>query len=206
MDRYNRVIYVGSFAKSLFPGLRIGLIAADQYVENEAGVSVALIDEMVKVKAHLTNNTPTINQAMLGGLLLESGYSLREWSRPKFEAYRRKRDCMVGALHRHVGTYSREWAEGIRWNEPDGGFFLKLEVSFPVDDRSVEDCARRYGVIFCPMRYFYLENGGQCEIRLTFSNVTPENIELGVGRLAAWLKEETEKAVGARLEQVETFY
>jgi monomeric phenylalanine-4-hydroxylase len=44
LDRYKRVIYVGSFSKSLFPGLRMGLIAADQYVENDKGEQVQLID------------------------------------------------------------------------------------------------------------------------------------------------------------------
>ena len=83
LDKYNRVIYIGSFSKSLFPGLRLGLIAADQLIENIKGETVSLIDEMVKVKAQQTKNTPTINQAILGGVLLKYNYSLQEWSKPK---------------------------------------------------------------------------------------------------------------------------
>jgi (S)-3,5-dihydroxyphenylglycine transaminase len=188
LDKYNRVIYVGSFSKLLFPGLRMGLIAADQQIENEIGENVWLIDEMVKVKAQLTNNTPTINQAILGGVLLELDCSLSKWNRPKFESYKEKRDKMIASLHTHIGAYEQEWARGIRWNEPDGGFFIKMSLPFQVSSDDVFESAEKHQVIFCPMRYFYLRGGGENEIRLTFSNLSIEAIELGVERLAAYLR------------------
>ena len=188
LDRYNRVIYVGSFSKSLFPGLRVGLIAADQTIENEKGQAVPLIDEMVKVKAQLTNNTPTISQAILGGVLLRHNCSLSEWSKPKYDSYKRKRDHMLSALSRHIGAHADAWAKGIGWNEPDGGFFIKMTLPFHVDNAAVYQSASEYGVIFCPMRYFYLHSGGENELRLTFSNVSPDRIEAGVKRLSLYLK------------------
>jgi len=188
LDKYSRVIYVGSFSKSLFPGLRIGLVVATQKIENEWGESVALIDEMVKVKAQLTNNTPTINQAILGGVLLEMNYSLSEWSKPKFESYKRKRDLMLALLDEHIGTYANDWAKSIQWTKPDGGFFIKMTVPFVVDDAAVFESASRFNVIFCPMHYFYLEDGGEHELRLTFSNLSPEEIKAGVKQLALFLQ------------------
>lgn len=188
LDKYNRVIYVGSFSKSLFPGLRIGLIAADQVIENEKGVEVALIDEMVKVKAQLTNNTSAVSQAILAGVLLDNRYSLSEWNKPKFQSYKLKRDRMIAALDKHIRAFESEWSAGIRWTIPEGGFFLKVSLPFPVDTGSVHDCAAKFGVIFCPMRYFYLNGGGENDMRLTFSNLSLENIDEGVGRLAAYLK------------------
>jgi len=188
LDKYNRVIYVGSFSKSLFPGLRMGLIAADQQIENEVGENAWLIDEMAKVKAQLTNNTPTINQAILGGVLLELDCSLSKWNRPKFESYNEKRNKMIVSLHKYIGTYEQEWAHGIRWNQPDGGFFIKMSLPFEISNNDVLESAEKHQVIFCPMRYFYLKGGGEKEIRLTFSNLSLEAIELGVKRLAAYLE------------------
>jgi (S)-3,5-dihydroxyphenylglycine transaminase len=186
LDKFNRVIYVGSFSKSLFPGLRLGLIAADQQIENAFGETVPLIDEMVKVKAQLTNNTPTINQAILGGVLLNLQYSLSEWSKPKFESYKKKQSVMINALDKCIGT--QHWATDITWNRPEGGFFIKMTVPFTIDNEAVVECARSYNVIFCPMRYFYLGSGGENEIRLTFSNLSVTEIEHGVKQLSEFLK------------------
>lgn len=188
LDKYNRVIYVGSFSKSLFPGLRMGLIAADQRIENEIGNSVSLIDEMAKIKAQLTNNTSTISQAILGGVLLDLNCSLSEWSKPKFESYKQKQARMMQALDKYIGSYSGSWSRDIQWNRPDGGFFIKMTVPFSVDSNTVLESASRYNIIFCPMRYFYLQGGGEKEIRLTFSNLSPEQIEAGVKQLADFLK------------------
>jgi len=202
LDKYNRVIYVGSFSKSLFPGLRLGLIAADQKVENESGVSVSLIDEMAKVKAQLTNNTSTISQAILGGVLLDLKFSLSEISKPKFESYKEKQAVMMNALHKYIGAYEDDWAAGVSWNRPDGGFFVKMTVPFPVDNESVLESASQFNIIFCPMRYFYLKGGGENEIRLTFSNLSRENIEHGVKLLADYLKSKISKINAASLAEL----
>jgi len=188
LDRYQRVIYVGSYAKSLFPGLRIGLIGADQKIENEAGNIVPLIDEMVKVKAQITNNTPTINQAILAGVLLDLDCSLHEWNRKKFESYKYKRDVLLYALDRHIAAYRHEWSGQITWNSPDGGFFMKITLPFDVGDEDVVSCAENFGVMFSPMRYFYLKSGGLNEIRITFSNLSPQEIETGIERLARYFR------------------
>ena len=188
LDKYNRVIYVGSFSKSLFPGLRLGLIAADQQIENEKGETIHLIDEMVKIKAQLTNNTSTVSQAILGGVLLDLNCTLSDWSKPKFESYKIKRDCMITSLNLYIKSCKDSWAKGITWNEPDGGFFIKMCLPFSVDTGDVSLCAGQFNVIFCPMRYFYLNQGGENEIRLTFSNLTLEQIESGVRQLAGYLK------------------
>jgi len=188
LDRYNNVIYVGSFSKSLFPGLRVGLIAADQQIENEQGETVLLVDEMMKVKAHLTNNTSTISQAILGGVLVDLNFDLNSLNKPKVTSYRDKRDRMSDALDEYIGVFKQGWARGIEWTVPDGGFFIKMSLPFPIDTGSVLECAEKFGVIFCPMRYFYLRKGGENEIRLTFSNLSPDSITQGVRQLAAFFQ------------------
>jgi len=187
LDKNNRVIYVGSFSKSLFPGLRLGLIGANQKIENEVGDSVALIDEMAKVKAQLTNNTSTINQAILGGVLLDLNCSLSEWSKPKFDSYKRKRDQMISSLNKYIKAYEFDWACDIKWNVPDGGFFIKMSVPFTINNEAVYESASLYNVIFCPMSNFYIKSGGEKELRLTFSNLSLDDIEKGIKQLSLYL-------------------
>jgi len=198
LDRFNRVIYVVSFSKSLFPGLRIGLIAADQKVENDVGLDVFLIDEFVKVKAQLSNNTPTINQAILGGILLSENYTLSDLNRPKYESYKKKRDRVISALDCYIRSEADSWAKDIDWNEPEGGFFIKMTLPFDVSPEDVVHCARDFGVIFCPMRNFYLEGSGLNEIRITFSNLGSDEIDRGIRQLSIFLKEKAFRLMGKK--------
>lgn len=193
LDKYNRVIYVGSFSKLLFPGLRIGFIGASQHLENEYGIATPLVNEMTKVKASLTNNTCTISQAILAGVLLNLNYSLSEWNKPKFESYRNKKDQVINALNKYIGAFRNDWADGIKWNDPQGGFFIKMSLPFAVDRNSVFTCASKFHVIFCPMQYFYLDAGGENELRLTFSNLSLTQIDQGINRLAEYLKSQVIK-------------
>ena len=188
LDENRRVIFVASFSKLLFPGLRLGFIGANQIMENDIGETFSLIDQMVKVKALLTNNTPTINQAILGGILIHHNYSLQEWSKPRYENYQAKKNKMLDSLNNHIKKFSDSWSQGIYWNEPDGGFFIKMTAPFEITLEIVIECAEKFNVIICPMRYFYLKSGGEFELRLTFSNLSLETIEIGIRQLASYFK------------------
>jgi DNA-binding transcriptional MocR family regulator len=187
-DKNNRVIYIGSFAKSLFPGLRLGVLAATQRVVSKDGKSTRLADEMAKVKAVVTVNTPTINQAILGGILLKNNNSLAAVNAEKIKAYKDKRDAMLAALQKHIGSSGGEWAGGITWNEPAGGFFIRVKLPFPVYEAEIEKAAKEFGVLFCPMSYFSLDGSAENEIRLTFASLSASQIDEGVSRLAGFLQ------------------
>lgn len=189
MDAGNRVIYVGSFSKSLFPGLRLGVLVATQYVKNDKGEFLRLADEMAKVKAILTVNTPTINQAILGGILLKNGCSLMSLNEIKKREYKIKRDAMLDALHLHLGNLDEtDPLKGISWSRPEGGFFLAVKLPFTITKDHIISCAGNFGVLVCPMSYFFLHEGGEKEIRLTFASLSAEQISKGVQQLSAFLK------------------
>jgi monomeric phenylalanine-4-hydroxylase len=188
LDSNKRVIYVGSFSKSLFPGLRVGLIVADQQIENEEGVVVDLIDQMTKVKAQLTNNTSTISQAITAGVLIDLQFSLSNWSKPKYRSYKAKCDYLMQCLNDFIGVHQDGWARDISWSVPGGGFFIKLRVPFIINNYSIAESAEKFNVIFCPMSHFYLKGGGENEIRLTFSNLSIEEIKEGTKRLSHFLE------------------
>ena len=77
LDADGRVIYLGSFSKSCFPGARVGFLVADQTVVSAAGHRSLLADELSTVKSMVTGNTSPIAQAVIGGFLVSSGFSLR---------------------------------------------------------------------------------------------------------------------------------
>jgi monomeric phenylalanine-4-hydroxylase len=188
LDKNNRVIFVGSFSKSLFPGLRIGLVVANQIFENEIGKITPLINEISKTKAQLSNNTSTVCQAILGGILISNGYSLLKYNEPKYNSYKKKNEAVLAAMNEYIAQYKHSWAKEISWNEPKGGFFLKVKVPFEVNRESVVESAQKFGIIFSPMSFFHLKEGGEHEIRLTFSNLSLEEISEGIKKLAEYFK------------------
>ncbi|MGB3180601.1 MAG: aminotransferase class I/II-fold pyridoxal phosphate-dependent enzyme [Cyclobacteriaceae bacterium] len=198
LDKFKRVLFVTSFSKSIFPGLRVGLVVADQQVMDPQGNVIDLAREMVKVKASLTNSTPTITQAILGGLLLRQDYSLSRYNYEKLQSYRGKLNTTLNCLDKYIGSFATTWASEISWNRPKGGFFLSMNIPYEITDAEVVQCAEEFDVIVCPMSYFHQKEGGQKEIRLTFSNLTLGEIETAISRLANYL----ESSVMKRSQQV----
>jgi (S)-3,5-dihydroxyphenylglycine transaminase len=97
------------------------------------------------------------------------------------------------AIDQHILAYRSDWSRDIKWNIPAGGFFVKMQLPFIIDNASVVECASRFGIIICPMRYFYLDEGGEYELRLAFSNLSTADILTGIKQLAAYLKEKIKK-------------
>ena len=182
LDAESRVLYLGSFAKSCFPGARVGFLVADQTVTDGAGRRTLLADEMSTVKSMLTVNTSPISQAVIGGVLVEAGCSLREANREKLEFYRNNLRTMLGALEEHFPPSVRHRL-GISWTAPSGGFFAVVDVPFVADESALEVSAEQYGVLWTPMSFFY-SAGGTHALRLSCSYLEPDRIAEGVRRLS----------------------
>ncbi|MEU9030707.1 PLP-dependent aminotransferase family protein [Streptomyces sp. NPDC048383] len=182
LDRHQNVVYIGSFAKTAFPGARVGYIVADQpldAVTREGGGLLA--DQLAKLKSFLTLNTSTVSQAIIGGRLLEHHHSMAAATRREAQVYARNLRAVLDSLDHHFpGSRSP-----VTWNVPGGGMFIVLTLPFEADDAMLEYSASRFGVLWTPMRHFYAGAAGSNQIRLSFSVLDPERIRLGIARLAS---------------------
>jgi (S)-3,5-dihydroxyphenylglycine transaminase len=144
-----------------------------------------------------TVNTSPLAQAIVGGLLLDHGCTLAAAIAKKRQHYRRNRDRLLQALGESLATCA-----GVAWNEPKGGFFLTLDLPFPCDDDLLLESASNDGVLWVPMRYFFLRGGGEHRMRLSFSGLKESDIAIGVERLASLVRRKLvtrAPAVAARL-------
>lgn len=188
MDTDHSVIYLGSFAKSCFPGARVGYVVADQAVA-EPGLGLwYLADELSKAKSMLSVNTSPIAQAVVAGKLLESGCSLMKANQREASVYRDKLRQMLDGLDVRFPADPSGGPRQVRWATPDGGFFVVLSVPFRVTDRLLERCAREYGVLWTPMRHFYEGSSAQNQLRLSCSALTAKELEEALDRLAAFIR------------------
>jgi (S)-3,5-dihydroxyphenylglycine transaminase len=198
LDEHGVVIYLGSFSKTLYPGLRAGYLVADQEVVGASGQRTSLAAELSKVKSLTTVTTAPVIQAVVGAQLIENGGSLRDFVRGKLPFYKGNRDCMLACLERDFGGRGAGGGiEGVRWNRPAGGFFLTVQLPFAFDDACLQDCARDYGVVVCPMSYFALSPGRESQVRISFSYVDEAQIEEGIRRFARFVNDRVARVARA---------
>jgi (S)-3,5-dihydroxyphenylglycine transaminase len=189
LDRERRVIHLGSFSKTVFPGARVGFVIADQVVADSAGHGRLLAGELAKIKSMITVNTSPLSQAAVAGMLLSSGGRISELNRETAAYYGNTMRTTLQELGQ-VFPEDRRNMLGVDWNKPSGGFFLTLRVPFPADNAALARSAEEFGVIWTPMSYFYPGGGGEHSIRLSTSYLSQADIVAGISRLARFIEAE----------------
>jgi (S)-3,5-dihydroxyphenylglycine transaminase len=187
-----QVVLLGSYSKTIFPGLRLGFLSGDVEV-SLAGRAVPLAQIVSKAKSLTSVNTSPLMQATLASVLIENGHSLKSHTAMLSAHYREKRDALLVAMERHFSAAPKA-PSGVRWNTPEGGFFVTVHVPFEFTMSMVEECAATAGVIIAPMSLFAFSAAHYRAIRLSFSAVALADIDEGVARLASFVRERQEKS------------
>ncbi|MFZ5631607.1 MAG: PLP-dependent aminotransferase family protein [Bacillota bacterium] len=169
-DLYGHVIYLSTFSKVLFPGLRVGWAAAPADVIHRL--------TMAKQLADLHCNT--LSQAALAEFC-RRGLLDKHLETARVE-YAGRRDAMLAAL-------DEEAPPGMEWNRPAGGYYIWCSLPGGVTATRLLARASGAGVAFLPGDAFYAGGGGAGNIRLGFSRYRPGVIKEGVSRLCRVINE-----------------
>lgn len=183
LDDKQRVIYIGSFSKSIFPSVRLGYLIADQE-QMVNGKMIKLIEACKKVKSFITVNTSTLLQSMIAETIIKENYSLINYCKEKVLYCKRNRDIIAEEIKRTF-DFAKDW------EKPAGGFFTTLQIPFEPTHERIQKAAREYGVIVCPMQMFCIDpKNGEHTLRLSYSYMTPEEIVEGIRRLHFFIEME----------------
>jgi 2-aminoadipate transaminase len=164
------VIYLGTFSKTLAPGLRLGWVVAP----------VDVVDQIVIAKQGADLHTSNFTQ-MLAWAMVQDGF-LDQHIRDIRRIYRQRRDVMLTALEEY-------FPEGCSWTRPEGGLFLWARVPEWIDTAEMLKEAVKARVAYVPGFAFYADpQRGRNTMRLNFSNAQPEQIAQGIHRLGDLLK------------------
>ena len=182
LDKNKRVIHIGSTSKTVFPSLRIGYLLIDQEITVN-GEKRKLAEECKKVKSFTTVNTSSLLQAMFGSLLYENKFSLKESCKEKVAYCKKNRDVLAEIIENEF-----DFCE--KWIKPEGGYFTSVKIPFDPTNEMILKAAQKYGVIVCPMSMFCIEpKNGENTIRLSFSQMTVDQIKIGMGRMKEWIND-----------------
>jgi 2-aminoadipate transaminase len=171
LDKHKRVIYLGTFSKTLCPGLRIGWIAAREDILNKI--------EIVKQVADIHTNS--LAQREIDQYL--ERYSLDEQVARVTVAYGKRKALMVKAIKKFFPAE-------CSWTDPEGGIFIWVEMPAHINARQVLLKAIKEKVAFIPGGGFFPNSQRENTMRLNFSTMSDEKITEGIERLGHVLKKE----------------
>jgi DNA-binding transcriptional MocR family regulator len=168
MDARGGVLYVGTLSKVVFPGLRVGWIAA----ERECARRLLWLNRF----SSLSGNT--LSQAAVSEFLHSGRYDAH--LRRVHATFRRRMTVMLRSLEKHAKGV------GLEWTAPNGGCTLWARVAGRrrADERTLTDLAAAERVAITPGSLFFAEPPDELAFRLSISRVKTHEIEEGCRRLS----------------------
>lgn len=168
-DRDGLVVYIGTFSKILFPGLRLGWVVGPPQ----------LLERLQAAKQLADLHTGALVQAAVHRFC-ERKLLDRHVARVAGE-YARRRTLLLAGLRRRMPV-------DVAWTEPRGGFSLLLTLPAGFNASALLPRAVEHGVAFMPGAAFFVDGSGERTLRLSFSSVAAGRIDEGVRRLSETIK------------------
>lgn len=172
MDSEGRVIYVGSFSKTLSPGMRVGFLVGHE----------SLMERIIVVKQANDVHTPLITQMVISEFMKK--YDMEAHIAKGAESCKSKCELMLSAMDKY-------FPEKAVYTRPNGGIFLWVTLPDGFDTLALSPKAIAHKVAFVPGNSFMVNASepSNC-FRLNFTTATDAQIEQGISALGELLKEE----------------
>lgn len=170
MDNEGYVIYLSTFSKTIYSGLRLGWMVAHKKAVKQFAAAKQIVD------LHSSSLSQWIVERFIarGGLKRHVPEICRE--------YRVKRDAMYDALVKYAPA-------DLIWNRPRGGYYIWCRLPEGVSATKLIGRAAERKVVFVPGTAFFVAEQGDNYIRLNFTFVPLDEITAGVQRLCEAIRE-----------------
>ncbi|EOL8949179.1 PLP-dependent aminotransferase family protein [Cronobacter dublinensis] len=165
------VIYIGTFSKTLYPGLRIGYVVLPR----------ALAQAMKTAHAELYRGGHSIIQAALAEFI-EAGHYSAHIRRMRL-LYGRRRACLTALITRYLGPQS------LSDFSDNAGLHLVLNLPDDADDEAIARLANARDILVRPLSRYYLTENRRRGLLMGFACVAEEKMEGAFKALLACIGE-----------------
>ena len=164
LDTEGRVIYVGTFSRTIFPALRLGYLIAPK----------SLVSALVAVKWLCDRHTATLEQETLAEFIASGAYERHLRRARRVNAVRRK--ALLEAVERHLADRVTVTGDG------SGAHVVLWPRGRASEDAIITRAAARQVGVYGRARHF-LRRAGRAGLMLGYSRMREDDIREGVRRL-----------------------
>ena len=169
LDPHERTIYIGTFTKSMFPGLRIGYMV----------LPPSLVSPMTVARTLLDGHSAPIPQLTLARFI-EGGH-LGAHVRTMRTVYAERRDVLARLVREHLRDF-------LEPRVPAGGMQMPCVFIRDISERAAVDAARRAGIDLLGLTALHVSNRHKAGFLMGFAAHTPHELEVAVKKLADVLR------------------
>jgi GntR family transcriptional regulator / MocR family aminotransferase len=166
LDPHDRTIYIGTFTKSLFPGLRIGYVVLPPQLVKPMTVARTLFDGHSAPMAQLTL-----------ARFIEGGH-FGAYVRTMRGIYAQRLDALVDLVQRHLSDF-------VEPRIPAGGLQMPCLLTCDLSERAAIEAGRRAGIDLLGLSALHAAGDAEAGFLMGFAASTPAELEIAVKTLAA---------------------
>ena len=155
-DESGIVLCCSSVSKTLAPGYRVGWVSPGKFKK-----------EILRTKLYHTVSSPTITHEVVGDFLKNGRYE---------NHLRKIRQILNHNCNNYINTVLESFPKGTKVSQPQGGFFLWVELNKKIDTADFYHLAMKHNISIAPGRIFSFQNQFSNCMRLSFG--LPWNNEL----------------------------
>ncbi|WP_163410857.1 aminotransferase-like domain-containing protein [Flavobacterium ajazii] len=147
-DQSGIVMSCSSVSKTLAPGYRAGWVIPGKFKK-----------EILRTKLYHTISSPTITHEVVGDFLKNGRYE---------NHLRKIRQILNHNCNNYINTILESFPKGTKVSQPQGGFFLWIELDKKIDTAEFYHLAMKHNISIAPGRIFTFQDQFSNCMRLSF--------------------------------------